>query len=132
MPQIVDPIDRIARAKGRDVLMVGFRAPKSRRERFDWEHCPSRQELIEWLDRQGIAWTPCYEMWSDGLIETPYTGELYIDVPYDRANEQYRQLELHLENPDGSPRIPHVLFFLLPLATALKNAHHDEPGYWDD
>jgi hypothetical protein len=61
----------------------------------------------------------------------PYTGMIYIDLPRDNTDPLYRQLQNYLENEDGSMRDNDVRFCLLSLATALKNAHHDETGFWE-
>ncbi len=61
-----------------------------------------------------------------------YFGQLYIDVPYDRNNPDYQKLEAMLENADGTSKTPGVIFCYLPLKDAIKNAHHDAPGYWDN
>jgi hypothetical protein len=53
-------------------------------------------------------------------------------VPYDRDNPQYRKVESYFENPDGTMRLPGVVFWLLRLATAMKNAHHDNPQDEED
>ncbi|WP_340122667.1 hypothetical protein [Methylobacter svalbardensis] len=42
-----------------------------------------------------------------------------------------RYLRDYLENPDGSMRFETVGFWVLPLETAMKNAHHDESGFWE-
>lgn len=55
-----------------------------------------------------------------------------MDVPFDTTLEDYRHLEAYLENADGSMRLPGVIFYYLPLAVAIKNAHHDAPNYWDN
>jgi hypothetical protein len=41
-------------------------------------------------------------------------------------------VEGYFENPDGTMRLPGVAFWLLPLATAMKNAHHDNPQDEED
>ena len=132
MPQIIDPIDLIARKKGRDVLLVEFRNSKGQLSEFGWQRSAARRDLIAWLDEKGIGWSPCYRIWNDGLIETPYTGEIYLDVPYELTDPRYQQLQQHLENPDETPRIPGIGFAVLPLELALKNAHHDVPEHRDD
>ncbi len=61
-----------------------------------------------------------------------YRGQLYIDIPFDQSNLDYQRLERLLENEDGTMKFPQVLFFYLPLERAMINAHHDEPGYWEN
>lgn len=60
-----------------------------------------------------------------------YRGSIYIDVPYDSSDPSYRALEAFLEYPDGSLRMPHMRFLVIGLDDAQKNAHHDEPGFWE-
>ena len=60
-----------------------------------------------------------------------YAGEIFIDVPFDETDSQYRKLQAFLEHADGTSRFDDVRFFVVSLALAMKNAHHDEPGFWD-
>ncbi len=59
-----------------------------------------------------------------------YRGQIYIDVPLDPEHADFKRLIAYFENPDGSMRLPHMKLYCLPLALAMKNAHHDEPGFW--
>ena len=61
----------------------------------------------------------------------PYLGNIYIDVAFDENDPQYQLVRKYLENPDGTPRNKRVRFYYLPLEHAMKNAHHDEPGFWE-
>ena len=63
-------------------------------------------------------------MWS-------YRGSIYVDVPFDTTDSTYQLLQTYLENPDGTMRHPTVTFEYYPLEMAMKNAHHDEPGFWE-
>lgn len=128
MPLLIDYIDKIAREKQRDVLFVLLGPPGL--DGPDWEHMPIRRQLIEWLESEGIGWKPCGYVANENLI-CSYHGQIYIDVPFDRNNPGYRKVESWLENPDGTMRHPDATFCYLPLETAMKNAHHDEPGYWE-
>ena len=49
----------------------------------------------------------------------------------DEADRDYQKTIGYLENADGSTRLPGVGFFVLKLGVAMKNAHHDEPGFWE-
>jgi hypothetical protein len=52
-------------------------------------------------------------------------------IPYFKSRTaSYVLVSNFLENEDGSAKIEGVLFCYLPLAAALKNQHHDEPGFW--
>ena len=131
MPQLVGPIDRIARQKQRDVLFITFHDDDGFCSDFDWENCLIRQEVIDWLETNAIPYQQCFSMGSDGLLCCPYQGQLYLDAPYERNDPLYQKVEGYFENPDGTMRLPGVKFWLLPLATAMKNAHHDDPHYGD-
>ncbi|WP_180107397.1 MULTISPECIES: hypothetical protein [unclassified Acinetobacter] len=128
MPRILKHIDQIAREKNRDVLFVAF--DNEIYEGYDYEEWVSRTQLIQWLESHKISYIECFHMANENYMES-YRGEIYIDVPYDENNPTYIQVKDHLENSDGSPRIQGVLFYLLPLEIAMKNKHHDEPGFWD-
>ena len=134
MPMLIDPIDQIARQKQRTVLYVVFDDPDSNdfEASFDWENCKNRQRVITWFDEQAIQYQPCFQVWSDGLLQCPYRGQLYIDVPFETDNSVYKKLEAYFENQDGSMKNPEITFCYLPLKRAMKNAHHDEEGYWDN
>ena len=60
-----------------------------------------------------------------------YAGEVFIDVPFDETNLQYQKVQVFLEYPDGTMRFDGVKFYVVTLEFAMKNAHHDEPGFWE-
>jgi len=136
MPMIIDSIDRIARIKQRAVLYVTF-APLNddgyfADEGFDWENCETRKRVIDWLELNNISYQFCQRFWADGLLDYPYQGQIYLDVPFYRENAGYKKLENYFENPDGSMKDKTIRFCYIPLKAAMKNAHHDNPGYWDN
>lgn len=47
-----------------------------------------------------------------------------VDLPI------YYELNDYLKYPIGEIRFPTVRFYYLALEVAMKNAHHDEPGFW--
>ncbi|MBY0577917.1 MAG: hypothetical protein K2P57_02615 [Burkholderiales bacterium] len=142
MPMLIEHIDAIARKKQRDVLCVAFEPdnPSGSPEDddydpfqwvfIDWENLPVRQQIIDWLDGNGIEWQPCAHIANPNTM-LPYRGWIYIDVPYDTSLPEYRKLADFLENPDGSMRLQHAVFCFVPLEKAMENAHHDEPGFWE-
>ncbi|GJH02748.1 hypothetical protein [Paraburkholderia terrae] len=131
MPQTIQHIDAIARRKQRDALFVTFFSdPNGERSPYHWEEHPARAAIVEWLDAHGYAWEPCGEVASETVVRS-YRGSIYIDVPFDSDNAAYRALEAFLEYPDGLLRMPHMRFLVIDLEYAQKNAHHDEPGFWD-
>jgi len=40
-------------------------------------------------------------------------------------------VQAFLEYPDGTMRFDDVKFYVVPLQDPMKNAHHDEPGFWE-
>ncbi|MCA8067407.1 hypothetical protein [Burkholderia sp. AU38729] len=133
MPMLIQHIDAIARAMKRDVVFATFPAcglsPEG--ETNDWENYEPREELIAWLDENGISWMPCAFFADERTLIFPYDGRIYIDVPYDLLDRSYQKVSAHLENPDGTPRIVGVRFWYVPIDMAMKNKHHDDPGYWE-
>ena len=138
MPQHMQHIDAIAREKDRDVLFVHFE--NYEHENVDAESYHLRQNLMEWLEQRQIAFAPCMGIEQPGVIES-YSGDLYIDVPFDEAHSIYQMVSEHLEDAEGEMRIPGVLFFVLSLETALEieadreeflnlnQAHDDDDGF---
>lgn len=128
MPSYIEHIDKIARDKGRNVLYICFDIKKI--PNFDYDSFQPRTELMQWFEDNRITVAPSVGVADENCIKT-YQGQLYVDVPFDENDPDYIKIRDHLENPDGSSRIPGVLFCYLPLETAMKNKHHDEPGFWD-
>jgi len=125
MPYLIEHIDKIAREKGRDVLYIYFRFYY-----FNYKDSPVRIKLLQWFYENKIEVLPCAIVASEHHFES-YRGQLYIDVPFDENHPDYIKVRDHLENTDGSSRIPGVIFCYLPLEHAMKNKHHDEPGFWE-
>lgn len=141
MPYKIEHIDAIARQLQRGVLYVVFHAPKAGMSEhelqkfefdtgYDWQASQTRGDLIAWLDAKGIGWRPCGHV-ADTRMMVSYCGQIYIDLPYEPALPQYLALSDYLELPDGTMRFAEATFCLLQLHLAMKNAEHDEPGFWD-
>jgi len=132
MPQLIDYIDKIARDKNRDVLYLLFKPQKGDDPFFfDYEACKRRKQVIKWLEKNNIIYYPCMGAAVERASLDSYRGFLYIDVPYDEANADFKKLSAYLEYPDGSMRYDDMIFAYYPLEKAMKNKHHDEPGFWD-
>ena len=129
MPALIDHIDRIGRAKQRDVLFVTFHS--SVKDRLDWENLPVRRQIIAWLEERRIGWCCCGDIASTA-VSGRYNGQIYIDVPFDVHATSYQTLSQFLEKPDGTTALEGARFCYLPLAMALKNAEHDAPGFWEN
>lgn len=135
MPMILEHIDAIARKKGRDVLFLDFpqNIGSDESEIFadvDWDELPVRQQAIAWLDQNQIEWRECGHIANENMM-CGYRGRIYIDVPFDLENIVFQKLSEHLETPEGEMKIAGVTFCYLPLEVAMKNAHHDESGFWE-
>jgi len=138
MPLLIKHIDQIAREKNRSVVFVSFEgaenislnmpAPNHFYARF--EDDPNRKELIKWLNENSITWEPCAHFASEGGWSS-YSGNIYIDVPWDETDEQFLKVQKCLENADGTMKNPLVKFWGITLDQAMQNAHHDEPGFWE-
>lgn len=125
MPQFLQNIDQIGRAQQRDVLGLEFSG-------FQGHYAanPMREKILAWLEHKGIAYMECGGYTSETRMES-YRGQIYIDLPYDVADPAYLELEAYLEDADGSMRWQGVRFTLYTLGYCMKNAHHDEPGFWE-
>ena len=138
MPMIVEHIDAIARRKQRGVLFIEFHRPGKAAEGEvfsdvlvrDWNTLPVRQEIIDWLEAQGIGWSPCGHFANESLM-MDYRGQIYFDIPFDSGLPAFSDLVAFLESPDGSMRLPDTAFIYVPLEVAMKNVHHDKPGFWE-
>jgi hypothetical protein len=128
MPLDLQHIDAIGRQKDRDVLYVTFH--DDLRQRLDWEALEVRRQIIAWFDANAIGWAPCGPVGSTTFFG-PYLGQIYIDIPYEESDPAYLRLAAFLEKPDGSSALPGARFCYCPLSEAMKNAHHDAPGFWD-
>ncbi|KVE73575.1 hypothetical protein [Burkholderia vietnamiensis] len=129
MPQLIEHIDAIARKLQRDVLYLEFMKAQ-RPRRADYRGLGSRLRIVQWLDSEGIRWRECGQV-ASGTVVRSYAGEIFIDVPFDETDSQYRTVQAFLEYPDGAMRFDDVRFYVVTLQDAMKNVHHDEPGFWD-
>lgn len=135
MLQILEHIDKIARDKKRDVLFVTFDQHLNESDAmnyflYDYEQDQVRKEFIIWLDGNNIPYQECGPIVSENGWES-YRGQVYIDIPMDEQNLKYQFLNEHFENEDGSMKIESIGYSHLSYKVAMKNAHHDEPGFWD-
>jgi hypothetical protein len=129
MPQALEHIDAIARKLKRDVLYLDFVKTK-RPHHTDYRRLESRMRIVQWLDSEHIRWCECGPFASETVMRS-YAGEIFIDVPFDETDAQYRKVQAFLEYPDGAMRFDDVKFYIVALAHAMENSHHDEPGFWD-
>ena len=124
MPQLVHPIDFIARQKRRDVLFVAFpELALGSTANFDQDSYLPRMRLLAFLGQHEIPWSPCAYP-SDSGVLCGGTELIYLDVLLDPEDPRYRQVADHLETPDGQPQDPRVRFLYMPLAQALQIQTH--------
>jgi hypothetical protein len=132
MPQQIEHIDAIARRKQRDALYILFFEEYGGKQVLcDWRENKSRKLIIEWLDANGYSWSLCGGKANVNVMRS-YRGSIYIDTPFDKNDPAYRVLETFLENADGTMRFPEMTFCVITLDNAMENAHHDEPGFWEN
>ena len=132
---IIEHIDKIARDKKRDVLYIVFNAPQENNDienyfSYDYETDTTRIDFIKWLNDNKIPFEECGPIASENGWES-YRGQLYIDIPMDENDVRYLTLNNHLEYENGDMKIDGIMYYHVPLKIAMKNAHHDEPGFWD-
>ncbi|MFL9906761.1 hypothetical protein [Paraburkholderia sp. RL17-337-BIB-A] len=129
MPALLEHIDAIARKLQRDVLYLAF-VRGSRPFYENYESLDSRKRILQWFDDESIPWRECGRYASETTMRS-YAGKVFIDVPFDETNPQYQKVQAFLEHSAGSMRFDDVKFYVVPLQDAMKNAHHDEPGFWE-
>ncbi|WP_244815346.1 hypothetical protein [Caballeronia sp. Lep1P3] len=113
------------------MLYLSFPRAESRAEgRQRYEEIESRELIIAWLDEHGVGWLPCGHFASEKALRS-YAGQMYLDVQYDLEDPAYQSVQTFLEFEDGAMRFDDVRFWIVPLAQAMENAHHDEPGFWE-
>jgi hypothetical protein len=153
MPMLIDHIDAIAREKKRDVVYIDFPTHQysknitsksfkdgipdefndqfgDDRADFDGREYQSRLDFLKYLEVNGISYKPAGHFARESGWSS-WNGLTFIDVPYDENDASYKKVCSYLENEDGTPKDPYMVFCYLPLEIAMKNAHHDEPGFWD-
>ena len=60
-----------------------------------------------------------------------YRGQLYIDLPVDENSPAFQAITMFLDKTHGRARLNEVKLMRCKLADAMKNAAHDEPGFWE-
>jgi len=130
MPALVEHIDAIARKLKRDVLYLAFPGTGEAGTNDDYRTLESRRRILGWFDQEQIGWRECGPYASEASMRS-YAGEVYIDVPFDESDSEYRKVQAFLEYPDGTIRLEGVKFYVVTLEFAMKNACHDDPGFWE-
>lgn len=74
-------------------------------------------EVTAWLDSNDIKWMPRVINrigWKHNSIQ--------LVIPFDQTDPVYRKVAGHLENSDGSMKIPNASFYYTPLTDVMKMA----------
>lgn len=129
MPQLLRNIDQIGRQKKRDVMSVEFNNVENG-ARGDYRTNQARKDILVAFDASGVIYEECAGYASETRFDS-YRGQIYIDVPFDRADPQYQEVEALLENVDGTAKFEAACLNVYSLEYCMKNEHHDEPGFWD-
>lgn len=129
MPQVLKHIDKIAREKKCDVDFLEFH-PLDDFEQYVWQKDEVRNDVLWYLNEIGIVWEKCFGIANENFMPS-YLGQIYLDIPKNHDDSLYAKLEAYLENTDGTMQIPSVRFYCVPLEMAMKNAHHDEPDFYE-
>ena len=117
MPQLIQCIDQVARDKKRDVLFLCFGIDKD--ILFNYKRSTIRKKILTWLDCNAIPYFECSAVTSDKSGGW-YLGEIYIDIPFDTENEQYRKLADYLEDEKGMVKHKSVGFYIYPYKSAIE------------
>lgn len=123
---MLENIDKIARDKKRDVVWLDFKVS------YNGSSDHPRNPIINWLNQNNIKWEECAEVASETGIRFSYSGSIFIDIPYDLNDLDFKNVLKYLKDQNGNmkPEFDDTLMNILTLETAMQNAHHDEPGFW--
>jgi hypothetical protein len=125
---VLDHIDAIARREGRDKLWVWFDLTP---RRGTWREDTLWLETTEWLSEHGFAWRRCFKIADETVMLGSYYGSLALETPHNPDGDEVRLLDSYFETSDAQPSVEGRVLNLLPLSEPMKNAHHDEPGFWE-
>ena len=142
---LIEHIDAISRQKKRDVLYIDFpshvdgfvfdgadsvKETQSEGPQFDGENYKPRLDFLKFLDDNNINHKPAGKFARESGFSS-WNGLTYIDVPFDENDPNYEKVRQYLENGDGTSKDKNMVLCYIPLEMAMKNAHHDEPGFWE-
>ena len=137
MAMEIDYIDVIACRLQQDVVMVSFipMLPEDDQElgfyrKLDWRTHPSRNLVISWLEARSVPWKMCGWKESEGAL-LPYSGHIFVDIPYDPSSADYQELEGFLEDQAGNAIIPETQLCFLLLKDARINQAQIDPNWGD-
>jgi len=116
MPQLIEHIDHIAVKKRRDVTYLQIFSCVD--GVFPVNDEATTLEVTSWLDKNNISWEVCALPSYNEIIGGPTL--IYLDVPFEQNNQQYKLLKDYLENDDGSMKIENCDWCYMPLDNAMK------------
>lgn len=116
-------IDKIARVKQRDVLLVSFIEHITTIDDLCGNAAQQKlfAEVTAWLDANGIKWQQCALM-----ADHATWGYIYVDVLINEADCLYQKLINYLTHADGSTSIKGVTHAVISLENSMKYSHEDE------
>jgi len=126
MPRILEHIDEIARRLQRDVLLAGadsgtfdpFFSYSNKKKKILREEY---EEVVESLKLFGIHYADCFGLQDNNLLTRPWVYEMFIDVPNDPSNENYKKVCSLFEHEDGTPKFKLYRLFIVPYEIAVSN-----------
>jgi len=132
MPQLIMHIDQLAMENRRDALFVEFAENfvdnKRTGRREYYKASETRKRLIQFLEENQIDAQECGPPSNSGYM-CGYWGNLYIHVPYDESNSDYRKVQAFLEHEDGSMRFSDARFCYFPYEHAKKTYQEGIEAY---
>ncbi len=98
MALVIRYLDVICVEKNRDILVLQFHVNDMKLIRDEDSFI---SETLTWLSENNIKYELAGYYSNDGLM-CGYTGQYYIDVPFEKDNPQFKLLQEKFENPDES------------------------------
>ena len=121
MSHIIYSADSIARQLQRGVLYCSFKTPQtdpiSEFTNSGYEKNETRIAFLKFLESHKIEYqrcAPCEPTEGNGWL-VGYFGHIFVDVPYDVENPQYKLVQQFLEHDDGTMRYEDTNFYYVSL-----------------
>jgi hypothetical protein len=102
MPVILETIDAIARRLKRDVIFLAIveRQDRPSRDR------PEVAEATDWLDTQGLGWSPCFGFLPGLVIFEGGPRAIHIDAPFEPGSPPAAQAGGPVRDPGRAAAPP--------------------------
>jgi hypothetical protein len=112
MPRLIFEADQLAADLGQDLLLVDFRSEADKRK-FTFNR-DARSQFLDWLKQHAhIRYEEAYPPLDPGIIIYPYPGTIAIVACKEKQPDIYSLVVNEWENPDGSPKRPPVLLYIV-------------------